>query len=68
MDSLIQLSDGFISATSQEMFHPLASREYYRTESFEELAFQLTSKLSYREAAKILNRFRRSRVLTLIRT
>lgn len=41
------------------MFHPLASREYYRTEGFEELVFHLASALSYREASKVLNRFRR---------
>ncbi len=42
-------ADGFIFDISPEMFHPLASREDYRTEGFEELTFQLASNLSYRE-------------------
>jgi hypothetical protein len=51
-------ADGCIFDTSNEMFHPLTSREYYRTEGFTELALQLSSTMSYRQAAAFLNRVR----------
>ena len=43
---------------SHEMFYPLTSREYYRTKGFAELALQLSSDLSYRQATTFLNRVR----------
>lgn len=51
-------TNGCVFDTSHELFHPLTSREYYRTEGFVELALQLSSTLSYRKATTFLNRVR----------
>lgn len=44
--------------TATELFSPLASREYYRTEGFDELSLSLATCMSYRKATSFLNRIR----------
>lgn len=44
--------------TAVDLFTPLASREYYRTEGFNELSLSLAVDMSYRKVTTFLNRVR----------
>jgi hypothetical protein len=44
--------------TAVDLFPALASREYYRTVGFNELALQLSANMSYRKTSEFLNRVR----------
>ncbi len=55
----VDFNDGTSFNTATEFFTPLGSREYYRTEGFNELALSYVQDESYRKATDKLNRARR---------
>ncbi|WP_217303139.1 hypothetical protein [Clostridium sp. 001] len=44
--------------TAKDIFIKLMSKEWYRTECFDEIVFDLVTDTTYRKAAKRLNRMR----------
>jgi hypothetical protein len=54
--------------TSKDIFKTLLSKEWYRTEGFNELAIGLAVDMSYRKATKHLNRMRHEEEGTPLRT
>jgi hypothetical protein len=54
--------------TAKDVFKTLYSKEWYKTVGFNELAFDFVNQLSYRQAAKKLNRVRNEETGTPIRT
>jgi hypothetical protein len=50
---------GSLFDTSKNVFKVLTSKEWYRTEGFNEISLYLSTKISYREVAKTFNRIRK---------
>ena len=54
----VVVEDKVVFDTSKDIYRVLRSREWYRSEGFNEIAFMLVPDMSYRKAAATLNRVR----------